>query len=178
MNFAISYVKYLEGDAVTHTKPRRKQKSSVENLFMPNRVNHSLWWFSGVLGLKTYQRQNTNTSSIPFPPLLSLSFFPAGSELRLIKAVKHSKAPKLPQQPEGLSGGRNDSRLRVCTAGWYGSANTQHLTLKVQFSLSRQSQWFLLWFRHLHRLKLLRIISRGIWLEIEKVFGAHHLFSD
>lgn len=134
---------------------------------MSNRLNYSLWWLCGFFVLKTNQRHDTNTS-INSLSLLSLFIFSAGSDICLIKGVKFSKAPKLPQQPQGLSGGIKSLRLGVYMAREYGSANTLHLTLKAEFfSQSRQSPWLSLGFRHLNPLKLLKIISRGIRLEMK-----------
>lgn len=65
-------------------------------------------------------------ASSPF----SLILF-AGPGTCLIKGVKFLKVPKLSQYPQGLSGGKNDLRLRVYAARWHGSANTEHLTLEV-----------------------------------------------
>lgn len=86
----------------------------------------ALWVFV----LKTNQRHDTNTSLNSFTSS-PFSFFSAGSDICLIKGVKFSKAPKLPQQPQGLSGGINNLRLGVYMARQYGSANTLHLTLKA-----------------------------------------------
>lgn len=122
-----------------------------------------LWGFCAKNKPKTRHKHFLNSfPSSPFSLIFSLRIRHTPDQ-----DVEFSKAPKLPQQPQGLSGGRNDSRWESTQQGAMDQQTHCTSPWRRSFLPSTQSQWFSLGFRHLNPLKLLKIISRRIRFEIK-----------